>query len=128
MAYRYVHPTAMTVGLVALGMIAGADGSWARPVVLFLGLSMMYLLSRPTVVLARTRSGIVALRPTLLRPSRPSTHVADRFDAATPVALGPAAFYYRPLTVSYRRYWVHWTHSASAEQLAGPSDDHINTP
>jgi hypothetical protein len=113
-----------TVGM----LIAGTDRSWVRLAVLLFGLSAVYLLSRPTVVLARTRNGIVALRPTLLRPSRPSANVADRFAAEAPMALGPAAFAYRPLTVSYHRYWVHWRHRASAELLVGTTDGRVNRP
>jgi hypothetical protein len=128
-AYRYVHPTALVVVLATVGtLMVGTDRSWMRLAVLFLGCSALYLLSRPTVVLARTQEGIVALRPTLLRPSRPSANVADRFAAGTPKALGPAAFAYRPLTVSYHRYWVHWRHSASAEHLVGTADGRISRP
>jgi hypothetical protein len=128
-AYRYLHPTALVVGLATVGtLIGGTDRSWMRLVGFFLGCGAVYLLSRPTVVLARTRQGIVALRPTRLRPSRPSANVADRFAAGTPAALGPAAFAYRPLTVSYHRYWVHWRHSASAEHLVGTAGGRVSRP
>lgn len=128
-AYRRVHPTAIVIGCIALGaVVAAVDRSWTSLAVAYLAFYLVYLLSRPTVVLARTHSGIVVLRSTLLRPSRPSAHVADRFDPATLVEVGPKAFAYRPLTVGHHRYWVHWVQGASAEQLARPSDEYTNAP
>jgi hypothetical protein len=125
--YRYLHPTALVVGWATVGMLlVGTDRSWVRLAVLFLGSSVAYLLSRPTVVLARTGAGVVALRPALLRPSRPSANVAERFAVGTPTALGPAAFAYRPLTVSYHRYWVHWRQGAPAERLVRTADGRVD--
>lgn len=126
LAYRYVHPLAVLVAI--LGVVSfRADHSWVGGAFVMFACWVLYLLTRPTVFLARTPAGIVALRSLLLRPSRPSTHVIERFPAGTPTAIGPASFNFRPLTVSYRGYWVHWR-DASAEHLVEAADGRVDRP
>lgn len=131
-AYRYFSPSLISTVFIFASVAAGLvfDPTWkmwlAVGVPAYLGLWLLVSLTRPTVILTRIRDRIVVLRPSLLRSTKVTSHVLAEYDLRTPTAIGPASWGWRPLMISYHRYWVNHSDGEATEQLI--RDTAFDTP